>query len=268
MFSKNILNIATTIVIALTMLCACKTSKPGSGSINGENASSFNTTIESYRSWNTLRCNGKIKLEGNRSASSSIQMKMIRDKSMTISVRPILGIELFKVQISGDTLYLIDRTSSRYVKESISSYLNGFEVSIEAVQNLFIGRPFIVSEGSMTRHSNVRIEAIGNGKLQISPEEQFGNIVYSFITDAANRIERLKVEGVGSMDISANYSGFSTTDFGVFPNEVNINLSSGNTHQSLRIEYNAGSIRWNDDFTDAIEIPKGYSRTSIKSYIK
>ena len=62
------------------------------------------TIIATLEDWQTKQTSGHINLNAGTSFSTSIQMRMVRDKAIYISLRPVLGIEVGKLLITADSL--------------------------------------------------------------------------------------------------------------------------------------------------------------------
>ena len=73
--------------------------------------------IATLGNWQTMQTGGNIKLSAGSSFSSSVQVRMVRDKAIFISLRPMLGIEVGKLVITADSLYAVDKVHKRYIAE-------------------------------------------------------------------------------------------------------------------------------------------------------
>ena len=61
----------------------------------------------------TARLNVDLNLPGNN-MSSRVDLKMVKDSAFQLSVQPFLGIEVFRAEISVDSVKVIDRMKNFY----------------------------------------------------------------------------------------------------------------------------------------------------------
>ena len=117
---KNKLNILS-LIIAATLLTACGTFKKSGAAKPDINTTTTTTTddtkdqfasiVSTLGEWQTLQTSGNISLKGGNNFSSSVQVRMIRDEAIFISLRPVLGIEVGKLLITADSLYAVFRNA-------------------------------------------------------------------------------------------------------------------------------------------------------------
>ena len=116
------------IVIIALIFVGCKTPKSSvetSKKYEGlENQ--YTALVSSYKAWNTLQTSGKINIDMGKKVSSSIQIKMEKGKSIFISIRPMLGMEMGKIYMTSDSIYMLDKMNKRYIAENGRAKLSAF----------------------------------------------------------------------------------------------------------------------------------------------
>ena len=138
-------NIAILIMLA-AMMTACGTFKKAA--TVPDTTSTTTTTpntvtdpvdavIATLGNWQTMQTGGNIKLSAGSSFSSAIQVRMVRDQAIFISLRPMLGIEVGRLLITADSLYAVDKVHKRYIAEKVSLLTSGIPVTVSDVQDMF-----------------------------------------------------------------------------------------------------------------------------------
>ena len=61
---------------------------------------------------------------------SKATVRIIKDKILQISVQPFLGIEMFRVRLTNDSVWILDKMGKRYVAESIAAYKSKLPVCL------------------------------------------------------------------------------------------------------------------------------------------
>ena len=268
-------NLARLTIIALaTLLTACGTFKKASTlpdqTPNGQTTSTTGTPADAYSAiistlapWQTLQTGGNITLTGSSSFSSSVQVRMIKDQAIFISLRPVLGIEVGRLLITADSLYAVDKVHKRYIAEKVSLLTSGIPVTVSDVQDIFLGRPFIIGEGTLDEASRTEVSVDTEGKgAVISPKEAYKGYSYAFAFDKSNRILTLNIMPQGSTTATyqVNYADVRSTQSGNIAHSIKVNANVDKRKLDLSLSYK--NIEWNGNVKIDRSIPGGYSRMS------
>ena len=114
------------VCIVLSMLpSGCRTVKEFTGETDPAlkaETEFFRTLDEQSLRYHTL--SAKIQFEftpaSGKEVGSRAQLKLRQDDRLQISVQPFLGIEMFRLEVSRDSVKAIDRMNKRYFAESIA----------------------------------------------------------------------------------------------------------------------------------------------------
>ena len=262
------------ILIAVTMLMtACGTMKKAAGDQqqgNGMGQTTPTTTsdprdavIATLGDWNTLQTGGNIALKGGNNFSSSMQMRMVRGQAIYISLRPLLGIEVGKLLITADSLYAVDKVHKRYIAEKVSLLTAGIPVTVSDVQDIFLGRPFVIGQGTFGEALKEMINVVqGSSALTLSPNEGYKGYGYAFTFDKSNRVTGLNITREGSAEPSykVKYGVVNRTPAGNIAHNIDVDATVEKKKIAFSISYK--NIDWNGSVKIDRNIPSGYKRMS------
>ena len=262
--SRNCLIILAIAVLMATTSCSKKIAEPVI-EINN-NASTNNGVSESAKpistyfqpDWTSFKSGGNAKIEaGGKPLSSSMQMRMQRGKSIYVSLRPVMGIEVAKMVISDDSILLVDKLHKRYMHEKASLLTNGVPVTIENLQDIFLGRAFELGKGSLNQDlkDDFSVETADGGKVILKPREQFKGFDYNFVYDKKNNIISLDVTPTkqGASTYSVTYGDVKGTIAGKVAGSLKVSTTMGGKAFTLAIDYN--DMKWNEEFTVDTKAP-------------
>jgi len=162
-----------------------------------------------------LSAKAKFKFEhNNNKVSASANFRVKNDSLIWLSISPALGIELARVLINSENIFVLDRLNKRYYEYSFKelSEQYGFEFSISMLQSVLLGN---------------LLEPYQNQKIQ-KTEKYFTFLAskdgYDFLNSVGSKtmkLERLEVSSPTTKNtISVTYSDFQFADNQIFPNDI------------------------------------------------
>lgn len=225
-------------------------------------------SIAKYGDWKTLVTGGKVVLSAGKSMSSSMQLKMVRGKSISISMRPLLGIEVAKIHIEGNKIVIIDRLHRVYIEEDASLLTSGVPVDVTTLQDLLLGRAHILGKGTLNAKmgGDVNISE-SNGVTTLAPKNTYEGFGYVYTFDSNDNLVALDVFPEGRASIYNVVYGNST---GTVAGTVATSISASTTiaKRALTLDLNLKNLKWNSDINNDLEIPSGYSKTNASAILK
>ena len=258
-------------LVALVMMGSCskkvvtpvvEVNQPTQQGTNEQVASS-NINYYYQADWNSFKSGGNAKIDaGGKSLSSSMQMRMQRGRCIYVSLRPMMGIEVAKMIIYGDSILLVDKLHKRYMLEKATLLTNGVPVTVDNLQDIFLGRAFELGKGSLTQDikDDFTIEEMDGGKVKLKPREQFKGFDYNFVYDKQRNILSLDVTPTtpGSSTYSVTYGDVKGTIAGKVATSLKVATKMSGRAFNLSLEYK--DLKWNEDFTIDTAAPKKYTR--------
>lgn len=262
-----------TLAAALLLLAGCKTTKtanvdPTTGTITApvtpvQHAAAI---ASNFKDWTTMQCGGNIKLGGSNGMSSSINVRMERGKSIAISLRPMLGIEVGRLVFSGDSVIVVDKLHKQYIAEDVSLITNGLPATLEALQDIFLGRAFVLGEGtySTALEAKVQLEQ-AEDRCVLRPTQEVKGFGYEFAFDKNDDIVSLTATLASDkgQTYGVSYSDVKSTAAGKIAHALGIDTAIKGRQLKLDLEY--GNITWNQEVKIDTTIPKNYKKADIAS---
>ena len=272
---KNKLNILY-LIIAATLLTACGTFKKANTNLPDTNTTGqptqsdsqdqFAAVIATLGDWQTLQTGGNIALKGSSSFSSSIQVRMVRDEAIYISLRPLLGIEVGRLLITADSVYAVDKVHKRFIAEKLSILTSGIPVTVTDVQDIFLGRPFIIGKGTLNNGQKAEVTATSeHNAIKLTPTELYKGYGYTFTFDKSIRITSLDIVPAGSTTptYQVKYSDVQRTIAGNIAHAINVDATVEKKKMAFSLSYK--DIDWNKQVKIDRSIPNGYKRMDAAS---
>ena len=261
------------LVCGFAVFQGCKSSRDITGSDYSklEGDSRYDNIVEGYTDWKTLSISGKATIKAGAQLSSSIQIKMVKDEIIMISVRPMLGIEIAKLYLKKDSIVFIDKYNKLYVDEDLTALTNKLPFTLSTIQNMILNRAFLLDGTTMSAKTKKQVKLFDNkdGSLIITPKEQMPGFVYSFITDAENNITNLQVvQFSNSKTYNAEYRNFKLDAPYKMAEYIGMETIIGNKNIVLNLNLNASKARWNEPVDTDIELSKKYRKTTLKTYME
>lgn len=221
--------------------------------------------------WTSYKCGGHAEISiGGNSLSSSMHMRMLRGQAIYVSMRPVMGIEVAKMVISGDSILLVDKVHKRYILEKASLLTNGVPVTVETLQDMFLGRAFELGKGSFNQSlkDDFDVERSSDGNVTLKPKHQFNGFEYNFLYNPQGNILSLDITptNAGASTYSVTYANVKPTVAGKVATEVNVSTKINGRAFVLALEYK--DLKWNEDFKIDTQVPKNYRRLEAKDIMQ
>lgn len=214
-----------------------------------------------FGGWQTVQAGGSLTVSGGKSLTSSMNVRMERGRSISISVRPMGLVEVARLVIKGDTLIAIDKLHKRYLCENVQLLTAGLPADVSTVQDMLLGRAFVLGHGTYntgTTHEATVLHV--NADYLLQPREQLDDFSYQFRFDAQNRLLALevtpKVRGVGTLTV--NYADVQRTVAGNIAGRLSFATRTPQGNVALKLDYSG--FTWNQPVKIDTTIPKNYSK--------
>lgn len=186
------------------------------------------------------------------------EVRAIVDSALLISIQPILGIEVMRVKLTPDSVFLLNRLDKTYYKGAFSEITQRTELDFYALQALLLYRTHDPSAKDFSGFTNFQFEQ----EFHFSQEKPY------FTAYVISKEKALHQSIFSSLDktssIFVQYADFSLEDFG-FPLSHVIKYSSPDMNLDLGIDFKR--LKINQAVRTKLSIPSRYKALSLKQLI-
>lgn len=175
-----------------------------------------------YQTINISKCDLTVRF-GDGTFTLRASARIIRDSLISISIQPMLGIEVARVEFTRRNFYVYDKMNKQYA-ETPYDYLHlasGLPIDYNTIQALLTARLYVMP-GHQERFRSG--EATDSTYVLIGREDLGGMYQY-FETDIAT--SRLIISGIQRskmLPISATYGDYRTQKKRTYPNRINFEI--------------------------------------------
>lgn len=262
-------------IIAIT---ACKSSKSTSSqnTINSSITKKENTILQmrldsvasQYKDWNDVVIPVDLGIVQPKEFSISGKATMIKDESIYISVR-VLGFEAANIFINNDSIFATYKIGKIYIAEDIKNLLKGYPASVSDLQNLLLGRAFILGNGTISPLKNdLMTLKSGDEYWTVTPKCNIKNVSYSYsFENKSNQLKDLSVMIEGKSPINCIYQYPKNTNAGVFSQKVTISTTVEEKDIKAFLNWNLNNAIWNSGAKTSWKQPKGYNKVEPQALL-
>lgn len=263
------------LLIGLLLLSGCKSSKTTAGTsvANTKELDEFVASMQQRElKFHTFsaRLGVDLNIPGNE-LSSRVEMKLVKDSALQLSIQPILGIEIFRIELSRDSVKALDRMNKQYVAEGYDALKEQFpfDFNFYNLQALFINQLFVPGyqevDGYLYNHFHLDRQGLTTW-LKTQDRQKL-----NYIFKASNEEKLLSTqitEPAGVYELAWNYSDFQqVVSPYVFPCDMRIALLKDAVSQGdITIAFSR--IQLNRALNMTFSIPTKYKRITFAQILK
>ena len=203
-----------------------------------------------------------------KKTSLSGQLRIKHDSLIWISISPLLGIEMARMELTNDSAKYINRIGSTYFLRDIG-YINELlnkTLDFDMVQAFLLGNDFSFYENGKFRagidNNNYKLITAERHKLKkyMRLNEEAASIPLQHIwLDPSNfKITQILVKEIenDNRKFEADYSGFQLINGQLFPTELNFDIETGSKKVNIKVKYSKIVLDQNQSFP--FRIPDNY----------
>lgn len=203
----------------------------------------------------------------DQSNSFSGQIRIRKDSLIWLSFSPVMGIEVFRMMISQDSVKFINRLNNTYFVGDYN-YVNQFlktNIDYDILQSFLIGNDLSFYEDGKFRASidgnEYKLSTAARTKLKKfvrNSQENLRILIQNiWIAPETFKITRADVKEIRKENIKleANYSSFEKINNQLFPKEMDFNISAEN---KLKVQVAFSKININSVQSFPFKIPQSF----------
>ncbi|MCO5937370.1 DUF4292 domain-containing protein [Mucilaginibacter sp. RB4R14] len=259
---RNTLN-KIAVVFCLIALVACKSKKlvvvnrpttVDSAAINKEN--SVKARLAAIRSkqvsFNTFSGKAKTKLDINGNSNDvTLNIRVARDQKIWISITAIIGIEVARAQITPDSIIVMNRLQSVYLKKPFS-YVYTYasrQINFKTLQSLLVGNAMpelLNNTGDFQAEGN---NTALSGTLQ--------DLFYKLLLGPDLKVTQTNLNNkFGGQSLQVANKVFIQADNRVIPSQIDISSMAGDKKIQVNLRYT--QAEFDKQLEYPFSVPKSY----------
>lgn len=267
-------------LIAIT-IAGCSSKKniiSNDGSVTSKSQDQLlDDALEAQLNYKTI--SGKVSLElmrGDQTSGMKVnsQLKLIKDQEIQLSLRaPFINSEVFRVNITPDSVFVIDRLSKKYAAEDIKELgkQRGIQFNYNNMQALFTNALFVPGKNTVEKKDYNSFSITMQGGLFYLLTKDKKGIQYHFSVDANDRIASTNIIGTSNeYSLLWNYKDFIKEAGRTYPTLMEADVVIKKKRVKLNMSFS--SLEFDKDISIDNSLPNKYQKVSVldilSNYIK
>ena len=257
-----------------SLLTACKSKTVATGSDTGISKSEeafFASVLDRTFRFNTLSARLRLELQlPDKNMSSKAHLKMIHNDCIQLSIQPLPGMEMFRIELTKDSAKMIDRKNNCYMMESYEKMKGKTKIDFNFynLQSLFTNNIFLPGEkelsGRQFQHFHIT-KSRNTASLKTKDE---ADMLYTFVADGNEKLVSTTIYDPDETNILIwEYSDFKSVNKQRFPFLMKARLRSDDkTLGMAKLTFSKPEVDLpvKKDF----KIPSGYKRITFSQIIQ
>ena len=257
------------ILIISLLLFSCKTKKNLVDVKKTEMLQVYDSIVSKYLNYETLYLKSSVKYyseKKNLNLKASIKIK--KDSIIIISLSPGLGIEVARIMLTNDSVFILDRLSSQCTKADYKYFTDEYKIDVmySDIQSILTNELFILPKNDLkTSNDFIQNFNFGNGANKYNFYRKTNNSIENLISiDSHNYFiqKYLIIDIPKKRNLTINYIDNYSKEFSNFPKKIDI-ISSFNGNEN-KILLNYSKIGLNKKLNFSFKIPSKYKIIYIK----
>lgn len=211
---------------------------------------------------------------GKKSMGSRVKLKLVKDSVMQFSVQPILGIEVFRIELTADSVKIVDRMNELYMAERYAALSEEWPIDFNFynLQALFMHRLFLpgVREMESAHYDLFRLEREGEGTVTRLHARDRADLRYCFEADGDEQLLSTLIAGKdGRYSLLWEYFDAEPQSpaLWVFPSKMKVSFRDGGIRKG-GMDIRFSRLQWDKALDMDFPIPAKFRRISFTDILR
>lgn len=203
-----------------------------------------------------------------KSVAANGTIAMIKDSICIISLQPVLGIELFRLELTPEEVLIVDKMNRRYVQMSYAEISEAVKMPITFAdaQNVLMARMVVLGQPQSALYSDAATAAAAaNNSTAVSLTEGKINYQYSIDNTSLALLQAEYTANGRGGKATVTYSGHNLYGSVLFPTAVNVTYLDSKYDVSCAISL--PNLIFNGEVNAARINTRSYKKTTISTIL-
>lgn len=260
-------------LMCLLVLSGCKsasTTATSGAAILKTDEAFFSSVLEHSFQFQTLSARLRLDYTDKKmDFSTRVQLKMIHDDRLQLSIQPLLGIEMFRIEVSNDSIKVLDRRSKRYVAERYDQLKDEMKVefNFHNLQALLTNQVFVPGEKNISNRHFRRFRMTKEDDRALLKLKDANGLMYTFMAGGDEKLLSTMIEYKRQNQVLTwDYKQFQKIGSHPFPMKMTAGFSTGNHVRGTAV-LNFSVPEVDQPLKMHFQIPSGYKRVTLEQII-
>lgn len=272
----NRLVLGCLLLVTLLGFYGCKSAKVPGGKekVNTKELKEFVASMQEHEpAFRTFSARLSVDLQmGDKTMGSRVELKLVKDSALQLSVQPFLGIEVFRMELTPDSVKVMDRMNKRYVAEGYTALKEEWPIDFNFynLQALFVHQLFLPGEQEVegVHYDQFRLDREGT-ITRLHARDRM-DLRYCFEANSSEQLLSTRItEGNGRYSLLWKYLSLEAQPSvaWLFPLQMQVSFrDEGIRKGGMDIRFSR--LQWDKPLNMDFSIPAKYKRITFADIIK
>lgn len=249
-------------------MTGCKSKQTLGSGAKFEKNKSHNQVIEDILStqvkYNTISAKGNIEFRaGDSGKKVPAVYKILKDSILQVSVRaPMLGFEVFRVNITPDSVVIIDRLKKKYMADNVKMLWGIAGFNFYNLQDLLTNQLFHPGSKSVEEALYDKYDITSANEVYMLETKSNTKSTFNFAVDATNHIKSTLIHNEGmKIKMQWTYSDFIVDKSNVYPTNLSAKINAMGKDVDLTISFSKLDI--DNKMEIDMSLPTNYEKVKL-----
>ncbi len=254
-----------TVALMIVAMAAGVSAKGKKRAAEGVENEALTTILRGYVGWNNVEFSGKLRQE-KLPLSPTVKMYMEKGSLIEISARaPLVG-EVARLQLTQDSLLIVNKMKKTYCQESTEKLRKFYPDFLDDLQSFLLARIVVFGHGELSAENASLVDLLpgeteGWSVTPVNDKDDDVDVTYLYTTAGNGRTESMKIESLRhkfGFEMLYDYSNGG----------VDINFALKDKKKTISGELDFTSVKWGGKRMTPIRLAQRYTRLDIADFFK